>query len=95
MVLTALKIYFLHSVVTVVGIVVVSVGCNVVVVQPISSSGQSFTPLHHKVSLMQVSLVAQRIVPSSQGLQIHSHVDVTILRNPFKKQQLKPIFVLY
>lgn len=73
-----------HSVTAVVsGVVVASVGATVVTVsQPVSSSGQSFTPLHHKVSLMQIPLVGHKMVPSSQGLQMHSHVLVTTLLNP-------------
>lgn len=64
-------------------VVVVSIGGVVdLISQPVSSSGHSFTPLHHKASLIQTPLVGQRTVPSLQGLQIHSQVLVTTLRSP-------------
>lgn len=52
--------------VVVVVLVVAFVGVSVVG-QPISSSGQSCTPLHHNVELIQTSLVGHKVVPSGHG----------------------------
>lgn len=58
----------------VVGIGVVS---KTVVVQLVSSSGQSSIPSHQDVSLIQILLVGQSLVPSGQGLHTHEHSSVT------------------
>lgn len=70
---------YILSVTTVVG----SVGAGVVT-QLISSSGQSCTPLHHNVVLMQMLLVGHKVVFSSHGWQMQAQLLVTMLRRPYK-----------
>jgi hypothetical protein len=61
---------------------VVVVG-TVGVVQSLSSSGQSSTPSHQDVALMQMLLVGHRTVPDGQGLQMHPHEGVNSLCRPY------------
>lgn len=61
---------------------VVVVG-TVGVVQSLSSSGQSSTPSHQDVVLMQMLLVGHRTVPDGQGLQMHPHEGVSSLCRPY------------
>lgn len=55
------------------------------VVQSLSSSGQSSTPSHQDVALMQMLLVGHRTVPDGQGLQMHPHEGVSSLCRPYNQ----------
>lgn len=72
------------SVVRIFGVGVV-VTTATVVGHVISSSGQSWTPLHHKVVLIQMLLVGHKIVFSGHGWHVHLQVDVTVLLSPFSQ----------
>jgi hypothetical protein len=73
---------FVINAVVVVVVVVGAVG----VVQSLSSSGQSSTPSHQDVTLMQMLLVGHRTVPDGQGLQTHPHVGVSSLCRPYDQK---------
>lgn len=50
---------------------------------PVSSSGQSLTPLHHNSSGMQISLDGQIIFPVGHGTQEQSQLTVVERINPY------------
>jgi hypothetical protein len=77
-----------------VGKAVVVVG-TVSVVQSLSSSGQSSTPSHQDVALMQMLLVGHRSVPEGQGLQMHPHEGVSSLCRPYNQNILVHLFTSY
>jgi hypothetical protein len=58
------------------------------VVQSLSSSGQSSTPSHQDVALMQMLLVGHRTVPDGQGLQMHPHEGVSSLCRPYDQYKI-------